>query len=894
MKKFYLLFFMLLVSLTITACNGEEEPEETIEQSDLEALLETLDLPDETKENITLETSVDNFDITWQSADESYLSHDGSVERPRSDSGDQTVVLTAMITHENIEASKDFEIKVLATSALEEVLMDIELPAMTDEDLELPLEDGAYTITWSSDDPSYLNSRGQVARPRYEVGDQTVVLTATSSDFDGRNTAEKSFEITVEAYSQEETEAAMDAALNQLELPSEVTEDIDLSRYLRDFEVIWSSDDDTVMDEEGRVFRPANEQGDQTLTLSVKLVDGDIEKTADFEITVLAYTETEETAMTLFEETIEDFDFVGGTFDEDIDLPTQVGEVSIDWRSLRPGIIHNDGTVNPVLSAHTDRSIPLEATMSYQDVTMQYTVEVYVSKTLDQNIVDSKTLPFENLADEWLLSDTDIEIFYTDDRSLPYVDIESFLTLLDGGDLQGAIDFESIDIDIDQDIMYLEVFVAAVDDDPEDTFVEDTTYVFEINFSENRASVNRYGFFTSFQESTQTDFGAGLDVVDYEVEYFDPVVFELGDYRMELFMHEDQYLMPLHIANLFFSGSMFDVYYNGDALYGVDTYQIYPMQEDVREIILDSSYNDLEMSASFLSSNYDYLAFSLDHYFGLREDMGIDSFYNVLDKDDLTDAEMHYQSLFSMVYGLDDLHSSFGNTGIYDPDYDPTLALDHLGPRTQNFYNSLWDLQDMGTCDRNEVIYYDDGRVARVPLHGFNADTPDEFKRMLDEIEAMGGVEDVIVDLSCNTGGIIGGMIQVLGYITDEDIPYHSINAGDLSTQTVWYTSEYEAYDFEWHFLISPVTYSAGNSMAQIVKEMDLGTLFGEQSQGGASSVTSNLLPSGGIIFMSSPNVLTDEAYQSLEYGVEPNVTLRLFQMESPRMILSAIEDDEE
>ncbi len=895
MKKLITILLIVTFGLVLTACNGEEPTEETIDQNTLETALETLELPEETDTDLDLIDAVDGFTIDWTSDDSDVLKPNGRITQPPSDRGNQTVALTATITHDDIEANRTFDITVLALSPLKEALLEISLPEITKKSIELPERQGDYTITWESDEPSYLNQRGQVARPRYEVGDQTVTLTATASDRDGRNSEQKTFEVVITAYSKEETEEAMAAALEQLELPENLDEDLKLEQYLRDFSPVWSFDDTTYIDEDGQLQRPSSDIGDQSLTLTVRLQEGDIEKEKTFEMTILAYSEAEETAMVLFEDALDTLDFVGATISEDLTLPNNVDDIRIEWRSLRPGIIHNDGTLRPTLSSQADKPVPLEATMTYQDVTMTYTIDVYVSEILEQSITSSKSMPFRNLADEYLLSNTTIEVFYTNTNGLPYVDVEQFLTLLDGGSKTGAIDFDMIDIDIDQDIMYLQVFVTSVDEDGEmdDAFVEDTTYIFEINFSKNTATVNRYGFFSSFQESTQTDFGSGLEVVDYEVTYFEPVMFDFNDYRLELFIKDDQYLMPLHLANLFFSGSMFDVYYNGDGLYGIDTYQVYPMQDSIRNVLLNSSYNDETMSEDFLLGVYDYLAFSFDYYFGLREDKGVDSYYNFFNFDTLTDPNNHYDALFTTVYRLDDLHSSFGSAGMYNPEFDRSLSLDDLGSRTKRFYETYWDLEDLGTCDRDDVEYYDDGRVARVPLHGFNADTPDEFKAMLDAILEKGGVEDVIVDLSCNTGGIIGGMIQVLGYITDDAIPYHSRNAGDQSTATVWYTSEYEAYDFEWHFMVSPITYSAGNSMAQIVKEMDLGTLMGSQTQGGASSVTANILPSGAIIFMSSPNVLTNEDYESLEYGVRPTVSLPWYQLESPTRILRAIESDD-
>jgi len=897
MRKWFLLF-LFFITVFIGACESPE-PEPDIDQSDLETALEALEpLPDELDQDIVLPESAQDFGLDWASEKPAYLSENGEVTRPAYDSGDVEVALTATITHDELSASRTFHLIVLALPEIESVAAGISLPEETKADITLPTFLDGYYVDWDADAPEYLNHRGQVKRPAYATGDQPVVLTATLRDQDGRNTFTREFIVLVEAYSESETIEKMETALEALSLPSTVRDPLDLDAFLRHFNGEWTSSAPDVIDASGMVYRPSSDAGDKTVQLTVELLDGDIERSKTFDITVEAYSEAEETAMAKFEAALDEIAWASDTITEDLELPGQIGDVTLTWRSASPGIIASDGSLRPMLNTRQDLPVEMHVDMTYEDITMTYTIDVYVGLTIDPIIEYQTTVSFLNEASEYRLSATDIELFYTDHGNIPYVDVTDFLRLLDGGMRQGAIDKSLIDITFKDDILLLEVHIDAEDADElieDDTeIIEATTYWLEINFEANTVTVDRYSFFTSFQESTQTDFGAGLDVVEYDINVLDPVTFDFNEYGMPLFVYEDKQLLPLHIANIFFSGSMFDIYYNGENLYGLDTYQIMSMDDDLRETLLSSDWNEETMSPAFLSYVYDYLAFSFDFFFGLKEDYAVDSFYNVIDEADVSKTGTeHYIALFEFVYGLDDLHSSFGMTGPYAPDYDPTLALNHLGSRTVNFYESYWDLQDAGTCERNTVVYYDEDTIARVPLHGFDEATPDTFKAFLDEIEAKGTVTDVIVDLSCNTGGIIGTMIQVLGYITDEDIAYHSRNAGDGSTVTIWYTSENEAYDFDWHFLISNVTYSAGNAMAQIAKDMELGTIMGTRSQGGASSITTNILPSGAILIMSSSSVLTDSEHNSIEFGVPVDVSLGLHQIELPRIIIDRIRNSD-
>ncbi len=493
------------------------------------------------------------------------------------------------------------------------------------------------------------------------------------------------------------------------------------------------------------------------------------------------------------------------------------------------------------------------------------------------------TVDFENLADEYLLDDAEVPLYLETKDGVPYVDIETFLSLLDGGSQDGAIDLDALNIvetDAGIDIVY--------DWEDEETG-ESGSEAFQFDFDDNTVTVDSFDVFTAAQQGTQTDFGADLELADYDLQEGDPVVFELEDYNFELLNYEEDYLMPFHIANLFFSGSMFDVYYNGDALYGIDTYQV--LDGDVTDTLQDSDWNSESMPETYQEATYDYLAFSFDHFYGLKEDQDVNTYYNVF-PDDIAQSggRSHYREIFNSVYALDDLHSWYSITGAYASSYNPSASISDLGPRSQAFYEADDLLRQNRVCAQQGPSYYDDGRVARVPIHEFDENTPDAFKAMLDRVAEKGTVEEVIVDLSCNTGGVVGGMIQVLGYMTDEPIPLYDINPTDGSKSTYYYEADIEKYDFEWHVFSSPKTFSAGNMMVQVVKDMGLGTIIGQDSAGGAASIKANITPSGAILFMSSTSVSANADFESTEMGIPVDVQIPFDLYMDEATVLDAIE----
>ncbi|WP_222599261.1 immunoglobulin-like domain-containing protein [Aquibacillus kalidii] len=149
-------------------------------------------------------------------------------------------------------------------------------------DLELP-DSGAYetTITWESNHPDIIASNGEVTRPSYDNGDQTVVLTATISD--GTNSKTKDFTVTV-------LKAKQDSLAFQEDVDNLVVHHVDDVRgnlYLptegeNGSTITWESSDVSVITTTGEVSRPAYGEGDVTVDLTATITLGDQTTTKEF------------------------------------------------------------------------------------------------------------------------------------------------------------------------------------------------------------------------------------------------------------------------------------------------------------------------------------------------------------------------------------------------------------------------------------------------------------------------------------------------------------------------------------------------------------------------------------------------------------------------------------
>lgn len=549
----------------------------------------------------------------------------------------------------------------------------------------------------------------------------------------------------------------------------------------------------------------------------------------------------------------------------DISLPASFGGVAIFWESNDTRTVTKNGYVNQPVDGMGNITVELTGKFVYRNAvsTKKYTVKVLEKSAA--TVISTKTVDFTNLANEWTLVDQQIELFYQKAGDIPYVDVQSFVNLLNGAILSDELVFEKMGTD------KLKVSYEVTSEDETDY------YEALFDFSLNQVTFNTFDFFDGFTAETETDFGSGLSVDNVRFTDSLGVTIPLGYYGFDLITHQDKYLIPLAIANQFFSGGMFDVYFNGDSLYGVDSYQLMDDSSVVNKI-QTSTQNYLDSSIDLKRSTYNHVVFVMDYFYGLKTINEVKTYYDVIENYapkmlSGTDDEM-YRAMFQFTNSLDDLHTSYlmeGYNGPAGTNANTRLTLDDLSPRVAGYYKSYFALES--ACgSKQPYTIVDGGKTAFIYIKGFETNTPAEFKASLDTITALGTVENIVVDLSCNGGGNLGATIQILGYMTELPMSIYQKNATDLSTVGYDYHSDNTAVDVNWYILTSPVTFSAANLMTSMAKDGGFATIIGQDSSGGASSIEVILLPDGQALIISSVGVLSDKDYNSIEMGIAVDV----------------------
>ena len=552
------------------------------------------------------------------------------------------------------------------------------------------------------------------------------------------------------------------------------------------------------------------------------------------------------------------------------------------WISNNPRVITNLGNViNPHVGAEAV-NVVLECTAVNGSFSTAEDFILTVNPNPEVEVTSQKTVEFTNTSDEYLVADkNDIQLFFVDEDSAPYIDIPTFLDMV-----YGAIDSTKITYsEVNGDDLLIEYSISYLDLDQITTVTEEYSAYFD--FTENTFTVSNCGFYESYISETISDFGEGLLYVGAESNSGNSVTIPLGDYDFDILTYENNqekyYLIPFSIANLLFlNDAYYDAYFNGDKIYGFDTFSI--SNDLIIDDIRESDFNGNNMPIDIRIDTYHFLSMILDYFYGLKNKLEIDSGYDILSLyiDDLLEGNNSsvYEIIFNFVYSLDDLHTSYAFPGYYEAPYYLNPSINNLGPDSYSYYTAINDMTTALNIKYGNLYFmpdyelFDSNTIAVVHLFELTIDTPNDFKSILDGLPS--SVENVVIDLSYNSGGNLGAVLRIFGYITDETLAYHSINPFDDSAVTYYFESEYVAYNYNWYVLTSPVTFSAANLFASIAKENGI-PIIGQKSSGGASSIGLVIAPDGSGIMISTDNVLstkvysseTNYFYESIEEGID-------------------------
>lgn len=351
----------------------------------------------------------------------------------------------------------------------------------------------------------------------------------------------------------------------------------------------------------------------------------------------------------------------------------------------------------------------------------------------------------------------------------------------------------------------------------------------------------------------------------------------------------------------------------------IDPEDTEPISEiNTLRINLDETYfGKKTRSQEIADFTYQELRFAFYELYGNTKNNVIKDFDNFIKeqeyKDDLLslDAAVYDDAMAKLLLkGVDDAHTTIQYPSIFD---NPTLANTNYysgkyeGDRRKYITNTLIENQNKrttaGLSDGIDIV----NKTAFIAFDKFEftpsikafseyentnpndyADNPMELMASSFNKIIKNNIDNVVVDLTCNGGGLVNCMPYLLAFFTkdpeivghlklnDTIIDFHyevdldrdGVFAGDTDT----FAGKYNFY-----VLTSSASFSCANHFATLCRNMNFGKVIGERSAGG-SCIISYLGNSSGYVYHSSSEwtslLLENEQYVTNDYGVEPDIAI--------------------
>jgi len=396
-------------------------------------------------------------------------------------------------------------------------------------------------------------------------------------------------------------------------------------------------------------------------------------------------------------------------------------------------------------------------------------------------------------------------------------------------------------------------------------FYDDFTYTYEMTLNpvNDVISYSDFDMVSNINETTITQYETDLELSNLDIVDDNPSLdIDLSLYGFDIVRFEGGFYIPLYLANLFFTGSYINVYEMNDLIYVIDNFS------DMGELINNYEKND-QINASDISSHTkNYLALYFDYFYGLKAYKNIDTYIDVLDKYEF-EAQDNFNSLHKelerFIKSQDDLHTSIISAGYLAEDYRPSNV-------NSNKLNNYLTGYNSNQCYNrtSEINYKNYGDKLVIEVNGFSLETRTLLKPVM---EIAKNYDDIIIDVSCNPGGNLIGVIELVSYMTNEEILVSYINPiTGCKTIEYYETTTNDYLNKNFYVYTSSASYSAANLFTSIVKDQELALIIGRRSGGGASAITYTVLPDGAIIVNSSNFTLINKDNEVIEDGIEVDI----------------------
>lgn len=516
--------------------------------------------------------------------------------------------------------------------------------------------------------------------------------------------------------------------------------------------------------------------------------------------------------------------------------------------------------------------------------------------------LSSETVPFYRGSIDNV---SEITLYYKDGQTdIPYVDMDTVREV--------AIDAQRY-LEDDGYQLTMETDGKMVD------FVRENGSRVSIDFDESSIGWDDYNLFTTASYAQQQ-----LDVLSHTGldENGEPELFQRGDssfvrrgesiglyfedFFIELIYEDGKGYMPLQtFSDLFLAYFYINLAYNGEAVFMIEATDLGDMRETYYSV------EPRERSAELARFNYVETCLSLQFNYGLKDEHDIPSFGTLFELTGIdqamqsTDALEANVALSDVINGyIDDLHSAF----VFASPYAGDVAVE---PNVQSLSANriIGHAQRLSAAAREYFpdgmrFYQEIGNTAYISFNSFTADYDNDYYGALASGEPIADtigiimyahaqitrenspIENVVLDLSLNTGGHADAAIYTIAWFLGEcDLHLEDAVTGARSSTNyrvdVNGDRKFDENDSIAHLnrycLVSPVSFSCGNLVPAVFKNSNQVTLLGRQTGGGACAVQPLASADGSIWQISSRlrlSTVTNGSFYAVDQGVAPDVLI--------------------
>ncbi len=402
--------------------------------------------------------------------------------------------------------------------------------------------------------------------------------------------------------------------------------------------------------------------------------------------------------------------------------------------------------------------------------------------------------------------------------------------------------------------------------------------------------------------------------------YGNSITMDLGSYGIDLVRKGDKYYMPLQTFRDTLVDYMSPLFlFNGKAVFVTTPDMDGMIDPTYKKTALGKLFYNGKTKGSISKElaefNYNELCFALDKSYGLKDNHNIRTFDELMTNTGLKKMMLTGNSTYidtamyilSTRY-LDDCHTKYGVPG-YATDYkfkEKMMTKNGEGAAKTDLLEvkKLHEDARAGYYPDGVPGYEEIGDTAFITFDVFNYSYSDFYANAPtnDPSDTIGlisysvqqilrkdsPVKNVVLDLSCNTGGAVDAAVYTIGAFLGKA----RLSIEDRYTGAV-VTSEYhvdtnldhkfDSKDYlagkglNLYCLESGTSFSCGNLVPCMFKQSSLVTLLGETSGGGAGSIMWLGSAAGGTIRISSAtnaNFLKNGSLYDVDRGADPDIYL--------------------